>query len=109
MGGNCCGEGDSGSNKDITSKKSKSEGGKKTPKPKPEKKWTKSTGKTKKVVVIGKASVGKTCLIKQLVGEGFDEDEKPTTSMKSYEWENLKIFDQGGEENYSNATQTFFR
>lgn len=70
-----------------------------------------------KICVIGVTSTGKTSLIRRLVEDIFDIDEKPTVSHTNFEVQiplkdgtkvDLVLADRGGEGANSTSTQTFF-
>lgn len=70
-----------------------------------------------KICVIGMTSAGKTSLIRRLVEDIFDIDEKPTISHNNFDIElplpdgskiNLRLADRGGEGANSTSTQTFY-
>lgn len=68
-----------------------------------------------KLIFIGSGEVGKTSLIKRLLGKPFDEDEKMTEGIVIYPWQakkgrhniKLNIWDFGGQE-IMHATHRFF-
>lgn len=69
-----------------------------------------------KIVIVGEANVGKTCLIKRLLHETFNPAESRTHGIEIYPWENvrvnnetvkLNIWDFGGQE-IMHATHQFF-
>ena len=67
-----------------------------------------------KVLLVGQGGVGKTSLIKQLVGEGFDPHESKTEGIDIKQWKvtaedqdiRLNVWDFGGEE-IMHATHQF--
>ena len=71
-----------------------------------------------KICLVGVSSAGKTSLIRRLVDNEFDQDEKPTlnhtTTDFTIETEDgtmvkLSLADRGGEASLSSGTQTFYR
>ena len=68
-----------------------------------------------KMILVGQGSVGKTSLVKQLLGEGFDEHEDKTEGIDIREWEvrpdneriRVNVWDFGGQE-IMHATHQFF-
>lgn len=68
-----------------------------------------------KLIFIGSGEVGKTSLIKRLLGKPFDEEEKMTEGIVIYPWQakrgrnmiKLNIWDFGGQE-IMHATHRFF-
>ncbi|WP_203914298.1 COR domain-containing protein [Rhizocola hellebori] len=68
-----------------------------------------------KLLVVGEGAVGKTSLIRRLVGSGFDEDERKTEGIDVTQWQvtpggkdtRLNIWDFGGQE-IMHATHQFF-
>lgn len=70
-----------------------------------------------KLVVVGEANVGKTCLINRLIYNKF-EDTKSTQGIKIHHWENeievnnkfvhLNVWDFGGQEIMHSTHQFFF-
>ena len=69
-----------------------------------------------KLVVIGDGAVGKTSLVKQLLGQDFDHDEQPTHGVGIIQWEALvgghqmriNIWDFGGQDAIHAQHQLFF-
>jgi internalin A len=71
-----------------------------------------------KLIVVGQGGVGKTSLVKVLLGQGFKEGEKPTEGIKISDWASplggkdsdkvtVHIWDFGGQE-MMHATHQFF-
>ena len=70
-----------------------------------------------KYIVLGDTGVGKTCLVQQLAGQGFDKDAPPTLGIEfgSKEVEcdgvalKLQILDTAGHEQFKAITQSYLR
>lgn len=68
-----------------------------------------------KVLLVGDGGAGKTCLVKRMLGAGFDENERQTDGINIESWEQavdgktirLNIWDFGGQE-IMHATHQFF-
>ena len=70
-----------------------------------------------KVILLGNSGVGKTCLIKSVINEKFNEGEMPSTFM-SFQVKEIKIksinyvlnlWDTLGQEQYKSISDIFFR
>ena len=72
---------------------------------------------TAKVIIVGDASVGKTCLLQRMINNTFDFETKTTTgfSNSSIEVEyndqklELKLWDTAGQERYNSLTAMYFK
>lgn len=70
-----------------------------------------------KVVVVGDAGVGKTCLVDKYIDKSFKEDTNQTVVAGSSEvrvlvndkYVNLNIWDTAGQERYRSMTRQFYR
>jgi internalin A len=69
-----------------------------------------------KLILVGRGGVGKTSIVKRLLGKGFNRDEKKTEGINITEWKlklkkkesvRLNIWDFGGQE-LMHATHQFF-
>ena len=68
-----------------------------------------------KIILIGAAAAGKTSLVKQLLGEAFDQHEDTTHGISIRNWQarccgkqiNINLWDFGGQE-VMHATHQFF-
>jgi internalin A len=69
-----------------------------------------------KLILVGRGAVGKTCIVKRLLKETFDEQEKETQGIEIQPWEvyvpsgdkvRLHLWDFGGQE-ILHATHQFF-
>ena len=70
-----------------------------------------------KLIVIGDSGVGKSCMLKALKEEVFNEDSKPTVGVeffsKNYNLDNneikVQIWDTAGQERYFTITSSYYK
>ena len=70
-----------------------------------------------KLIVIGDSGVGKSCMLKTLKEEVFNEDSKPTVGVeffsKNYNLDNneikVQIWDTAGQERYFTITSSYYK
>ena len=75
----------------------------------------KETLNESKLIIVGQGSVGKTCLLKRLIDNTYDEEAKSTEGIDihrwDYQWEKkdyrLSVWDFGGQEIYHSTHQFF--
>ncbi|EAY18997.1 small GTP-binding protein, putative [Trichomonas vaginalis G3] len=73
--------------------------------------------KSLKVITVGEVSIGKTCLIRALIGEPFNENEGTTItcdfSLKRVDYEGdtieFKYWDTAGQEKFAKLNQHYIR
>ena len=70
-----------------------------------------------KLIVVGDSGVGKSCMLRVLKGDGFNEDSKPTVGVefcsKNYNLEEheikVQIWDTAGQERYFTITSSYYK